>query len=422
VEATLTVEPVPRLGSRALLLLWAAALAIRLAAASYGGLGQSRFGDARYDIATARAIVETGHYPARTKAILHRPPGYPFFLVAASLGHPEQIARDKIASAAASALAAPLLAALSARLFRRRGLALATGAAAAVHPGFLAIGADVMTETTFLPLLLLAGLFLLAATDRPSSTLALGAGFLLALAALTRPSALVIAPLLAAPLADRRWPMRARVHLAAAAVFAFALGLVPWTVRNVLVYHEVLPFGPEGSAPFFDGNSKWANRMYEVEDRQDIAPLALAIQQDKLERLKSLDPSVLASPSRRSLALVRFALDDLQADPAGARRLYLRKIWHWLRPYPTLFWGLPIVIGLGALYTALYVFSAIGFARAPRRGTVLFAAAVLALSMALHVALLVLWRYRIPYADPILLLFGLFGAFDTLGRRWAQPS
>jgi hypothetical protein len=39
-----------------------------------------------------------------------------------------------------------------------------------------------------------------------------------------------------------------------------------------------------------------------------------------------------------------------------------------------------------------------------------FCLAVLVLSMAAHVALQVVWRYRVPYWDPILLLYGTFGA------------
>lgn len=424
-ETILSAEPAPRIAGRLLLLLYAVALAVRLAVASYGRLDRSRFGDAPADIATAKTLVETGRFPVRPNAIFFRPPGYPLFLAAASLGHPERIARDKAASAAASAFAAPLLAALSTRLFRRRRLALATGVAAAIHPGFLAIGADVMTETIFLPLLLLSGLLLLAAADRPSANLALGAGLCLALAALTRPSALAMAPLLAAVLADRRWPMRARAHLAGAAAFGFALGLAPWTVRNALVYHELIPVSDEGGASFFDGNSRWAGRMYDLQDRKDTDSVVIAEHQDKVERLgrlKVLDPAVLTSPMRRSLALVRFGLEDLRGDPEGARRLYLRKLWHWVRPYPTLFWGLPVVVGFGVLYAVLYVFTAIGLARASRRGPVAFAAAVLVIATTLHVVFLVLWRYRIPYADPILLLYGLFGASDTLGKRWAPPS
>jgi hypothetical protein len=120
--------------------------------------------------------------------------------------------------------------------------------------------------------------------------------------------------------------------------------------------------------------------------------------------------------------MVQLALEDRRADPAGTALLFRRKVWHWIRPYPTLFWGGPIVFGMGALYVALYVFTAIGLTRGDRRGPVWFAAAVLVISMALHVALLVLWRYRIPYVDPILLLWGFFVASVTLSLAWTRRS
>ncbi|MGH9316336.1 MAG: hypothetical protein ACRD1P_04435 [Thermoanaerobaculia bacterium] len=409
-----------RVGARAFVLLFLLALAARLAAAGLGGFGQPRFGDWQNYVAAATHLIRTGHYPDRTEELLFRPPGYPFFLAVATFGHPESIARDKIAGAAAGALAAPLLAALSARLFRRRGIAIATGVAAALNPAFVFIASDVQSEAIFLPLLLGAASLLLASSDRPSTILAAGSGALLAAAALARPSALALSPLLAAPLLDLRWPPRARAHLASAAILGFVLTLAPWTVRNYLRFHELILVSDEVGGVFFDGNSDWANRVYEAGSRPDVQPLILGMHHDKMRRLSALGPEVFASPSRRSFALVRMALEDRRRDPAGTLRLYARKLWHWIRPYPTPFWGAPIVVGLGILYTVLYMLTAAGFSAAERRGAVRFAIAVLAISMGVHVLLLVLWRYRTPYWDPILLLWGVFAAGDRLERLWKR--
>ncbi|HMA17759.1 MAG TPA: hypothetical protein VKS03_04895, partial [Thermoanaerobaculia bacterium] len=73
-----------------------------------------------------------------------------------------------------------------------------------------------------------------------------------------------------------------------------------------------------------------------------------------------------------------------------------------------------VVFGVGALYCTLYLLSAIGLALAPRRGVTLFALAFLVASMAAHVLTLVSWRYRVPYWDPVLLLYGAFGAVTLL--------
>jgi len=71
------------------------------------------------------------------------------------------------------------------------------------------------------------------------------------------------------------------------------------------------------------------------------------------------------------------------------------------------------------------LFAAWGLVQAPRPGARAFVLAFLAVTMAVHVATLVAWRYRTPYWGPIALLygvFGIFGLFDTLARRWAPPS
>ena len=386
------------------------------------GFSQPQFGDWPAYVHGARHLVATGHFSDGRSDTFFRPPGYAFFLAVATFGHPENIAWDKVAGAAAGSLAAPLLALLSARIFRRRGLALATGVAAALHPALVFISSDIQTETIFLPLLLCAGYFLLAATDRPSANLAVCAGLFLAGAALTRPSALALAPLLAAPLLDVRWPARARAHIAAAALFGMAAGLAPWTIRNYLLFHEVIPVSDEAGASFFDGNSRWANQFYEIKDRKDVEPLVIAMDVDRRQRLARLAPEIRSSRTGRSLAQVQMALDDRRADPAGTALLFRRKLWHWIRPYPTLFWGKPIVLGMGTLYAILTVLAALGLARGERRGAAGFAGAVLVITMALHVVLLVLWRYRIPYVDPILLLWGLFGASSTLGSVWTRES
>ncbi|HSP94341.1 MAG TPA: glycosyltransferase family 39 protein, partial [Thermoanaerobaculia bacterium] len=240
----------PRIGRRAGLAIFAIALAVRLAAIAVVGFQTLRFGDARAYLFAARELVRTGHYPLATEPFYFRAPGYPVFLVAATLGQPDRIALAKIANAAMGALAAVGLASLSARIFRRRGVALATGAAATIHPGFVFLSTDIQSEPLFLLLLLAAGWLLLVSTDRPSSNLALLAGGVIALAALTRPSALILAPLLAAPLFDHRHPFRVRSHIAAAALLGFLFTLAPWTLRNAVVYRELVPVNDAGGSAF----------------------------------------------------------------------------------------------------------------------------------------------------------------------------
>jgi 4-amino-4-deoxy-L-arabinose transferase-like glycosyltransferase len=418
----MTADSVPRLGRRACVLLFLLALVVRLAATGVVGFSTLRFGDARAYLFAAKELLRTGHYPLATEPFYFRAPGYPVFLVAATLGNPDLIALAKIANAILGALCALLLAGLSAEIFRRRGLALATGAAAALHPGFVFLSTDVQSEPLFLLLLLAAGWLLLAAADRPSSNLALLAGGSLALAALTRPSALALAPLLAVPLADRRYPARVRRHIAASALLGFLLALAPWVIRNAAVYGELVPVNDAGGNAFYQGNSNWMLRFYELKNLEEYRLWSAAMFTDLERQTRAVEAASGRSPSAKSRYFVRKAFEERRADPGGWPRLLWHKAWDWLRPYPSpLFWPPWSVWTVGAIYAAGTILAAAGLVRAPRPGVRLFALVYLALTMAVHVAVLVVWRYRVPYWDPVLLLYGSFGAAALWSARRGSP-
>src|SRR5262249_33541004 len=105
------------------------------------------------------------------------------------------------------------------------------------------------------------------------------------------------------------------------------------------------------------------------------------------------------------------AIAESRADVAGSLRLLGVKAWQWVKPYPTAwFWPPAVVAGVGILYAALDLLAARGWLRASRRGVAAASLAVLVISMAAHVLLEVVWRYRVPYWDPIILLYGVAGA------------
>ena len=300
------------------------------------------------------------------------------------------------------------------------GVAIATGIVAAVHPAFLVVASDVQSEPLFLALLLGAGILLLAASDRPSSTLALAAGGLLALAALTRSSALALAPFLGAPLFDSRYPRRLRAHLAAAGLVGFLFLLAPWTLRNALVFGEFLPVNDAAGNAFYQGNSDWTIRFYRVRTREQYLAWMKAFDEDMRRRTEMLDRTGRGSPAGRSRAFAAQALAERRRDPAGWAKLFFQKAWDWLRPYPNpLFWPRPAVLAAAAYNVVLYGLAAVGLAAARRRGVRAFTLAFLAVTLVSHVVLIVVWRYRIPYWDPALLLYGVFGA-GTLLSAWSR--
>jgi Dolichyl-phosphate-mannose-protein mannosyltransferase len=375
------------------------------------GFSTTRFGDASAYALAAEELLRTGQYPRRTEPFYFRAPGYPLFLAAVTFGHPRSVAAAKLANAVLGALGALVLAALSARVFRRRAMAIATGAVAALHPGLVMISTDVQSEPLFVLLLLVSGFLLLSAVDRPSSNLAVTAGAALALAALTRPSALALLPLAAAPLFDRRSPLRARAHVFASALLGFALALAPWTIRNAIVYRELLPVNDAAGSAFYQGNSDWMIRFYDLDSPESYRRWSAAMFADLERQTRAAEAASGGSPSALSRHFFRRTLEERRADPAGWARLWVRKAWDWLRPYPNpLFWPPWVVWGTGAVYTAITALAIRGLALAPRPGVRLFVLAYLATTLISHVIVIVVWRYRIAYWDPVLLLYAVFGA------------
>lgn len=410
--------PVPRLGAKVWLSLFVLALTARLAVVAWSGFSTYEFGDARAYLYAARMLAQTGHYPRTTEPFYFRAPGYPAFLAAVTLGHPDRIAVAKVAGAVAASLAVPILAALSARIFGQRNLAIATAALAAVHPGLLSLCRDIESEPLFLLLVVGAGFLLLAAADRPSSNLAVVSGALAAVAALTRPSGLVLAPFLAAPLFDRRYPPRARAHLAASALLGFVLALAPWTIRNLRVFHELLPVNDAAGSAFYQGNSDWTVRFYRLRTQDEYREWSRAMFADLARQTADLERSGVTSPAGRSRFFIRKAIAEHSGDAAGWLRLLGLKAWDFVRPYPNpMFWPRPVVVIVGAFGAAVMAFAGVGLGAAGRRGVRVFALLLLAATFVIHVALLVVWRYRIPYWEPVLLLYAPPGASLLFSRR-----
>jgi len=392
---------------------------VRLAATAYVGFSTVLFPDAPAYLLGAEALSTTGRYPLRTDPELHifRPPGYPAFLAAVTLGHPSRIAVAKIANDGLGALGALLIGALSARIVRRRGVAIATGVAAALCPTPVLVATDVQTEPLFLVLMLGSAYLLLAAADRPSANLAAAAGALLAASALTRSSALALAAFLLAPLLDRRYPIRVRAHLGAAALVGFGLTLGPWTLRNALVFHELILVNDGAGCVVYGRNADIALEAARARNREELDRASIRLQEALRRKIAAVAAEVGDSPGLLSRALTKAALDERRADPAGTRYLLAWKAFTWLRPYPDpRYWPGWAVFGVGAYFTALFVLAGVGLARAERRGVRMVCLLTLAVTMLVHVALESNWRYRTTYWDPIVLIYGVSGAAALLRR------
>jgi 4-amino-4-deoxy-L-arabinose transferase-like glycosyltransferase len=181
-----------------------------------------------------------------------RAPGYPLLLRSlALLGIP---ATGMLLVQAALGTATIGLAMVFARRCMGAAAATVTALALAFNPTLLTYTVLFMSETLFLFLLLAFLVLLLWPDSRRTTTVA--AGVFLGLSLLTRSTLLPFAGMLAIwLLAGGHWPhreARARVFLLCAAA---GLTILPWTIRNAIVYRELIPIDCYTMNSLWEGNN-----------------------------------------------------------------------------------------------------------------------------------------------------------------------
>lgn len=110
---------------------------------------------------------------------------------------------------------------------------------AAVYPHLITMDGFLLSEPLYG--VIVGGTLLVAYgfAARPSGRKALALGVLVGLAALTREEALLYVPVLLLPLAWRSGPRRLR--LGGLALLGVVLVITPWTIRNYLAFHRLVP-------------------------------------------------------------------------------------------------------------------------------------------------------------------------------------
>jgi 4-amino-4-deoxy-L-arabinose transferase-like glycosyltransferase len=203
---------------------------------------------AEYD-AIGRAAAD-GHWFHTTfpygelHASAARPPGYMLFLgvVYSIVGaHPTRVL---LVQTLFGPIVIVLVWLLARRLFDAR-VALVAAVLAAVHPNLWQFEGRLYSEALALPL---AVLLLVIVLDRPPTTrLVVGAGVVLGVSLLVRPTSLFFVPLVLAAFwtsAGARTAVRSTAAVLAVAV----LCIVPWTVRNYVLTDSFIPISLQDMA------------------------------------------------------------------------------------------------------------------------------------------------------------------------------
>jgi 4-amino-4-deoxy-L-arabinose transferase-like glycosyltransferase len=198
---------------------------------------------------------EVAFSPLRLRFIFH-PPLYLYFigLPFAAFGTLEAV---KYAQCLVGGLLVPALGLIGRRAFGE-GPGLVAAGIAAFYPELVWFASHFWAETLFTVLLWWAMERLLAADASSSIKAAAASGLLFGLAVLTRETVLYFLPVAALWLAWRR-PGGAR--RAAWLLAVSALVVLPWTLRNWLVYDAFVPVSTSGALNLWQGNTRLSRQQ-----------------------------------------------------------------------------------------------------------------------------------------------------------------
>jgi 4-amino-4-deoxy-L-arabinose transferase-like glycosyltransferase len=335
--------------------------------------------------------------PLRLRFVFH-PPLYLYFVGVpfALFGTLEAV---KYAQCLVGVLLVPALGLLGRRAFGERAGLVAAGMAA-FYPELVWFASHFWAETVFTVLLWWALERLVAADEEGRGKAALVSGLLWGLAILTRETVLYFLPFAALWLG---WRRKGGARRAAMLVSVAALVVLPWTVRNWIVFDAFVPVSTSGALNLWQGNTRltrqqvyeeywavpgridkyWHARRRAVEAILERQPLWI------LEKLRDEMPAFWAAHGQPIVHLERGAYG------AVVRPLALLSVAVVLLPY-----------------LALLVLFVAGIAVLPRGRAPVLLLGFLVFYVLLHVAAHGYPRYRLP-ALPVLFLVAAQG--------WACP-
>ncbi|MFC2157217.1 glycosyltransferase family 39 protein [Acidobacteriota bacterium] len=220
-------------------------------------------GDGKYYDLKAQNILQGKGYSGNNN-FAFRPPGYALFLASIYSVFGHNLLAVKIIQAIISILTCLIIFAFSKILFNRT-VALFSAALFAFYPLFIRYSAEFWTETLFIFLFFLSLFFLVKGSDKPSCSYEILSGIFLGLAALTREVALLYTiPIgiwlyICSPRPGRLKYVFKKFGVLTAFLL---LTIMPWTIRNYIVFQKFVPISTNGGINFYIGNNPIANGKY----------------------------------------------------------------------------------------------------------------------------------------------------------------
>ncbi|MDO8557899.1 MAG: glycosyltransferase family 39 protein [bacterium] len=269
--------------------------------------------------------------------------------------------------------------------------------ALALHPRFAVYNLVILTETIFTALIL--AMFWFAVRfyrSQKTSDLTLAMG-ILALAALTRPTALYFAPLLigwAWWVADNS---RIAKLLPGLLLFVALTGM--WVARNYVQFHA-LTF-----------SNKSGGGLAEAWDKTILEPLGIS-DRDILAPYKDLDEEAFARIG------YKIFFTEIRDHPLLIAKIAWQKLLYWFSPFVNSSSAFVRMLH-AAMTTSFFVLGIWGLYRYARKFgwtmPLLFLLLFFAFT-AMHVLTVPYHRYRFPVMDPYLILFAAYAIFELWNK------
>jgi 4-amino-4-deoxy-L-arabinose transferase-like glycosyltransferase len=353
--------------------------------------------------------------PLRSDLIFY-PPVYPYFVGALfrAFGTMRAVLW---AQAVLGALLVPVVGLAGARAFGRR-VGLLAAAATAFYPELLWYPAHYWSETVFLLLLWGAIERTLAADGDGSRGAAVAAGLLWGLATLTRELSLYLVPIAALWLLHPRHadstgrlrsgglrPAPGGVARAGLLVLVTLLTVLPWTLRNAIVFRTFIPVSTMGGLNLWQGNTTLTHlQIYEV-----LATKGGAVEQDRYCRAMAWETIASRQPAWAFQKIGEQMPEFWKAGSEVLDHLAGREACGPLSVTRLV----PIELVLLLPYLAVLGLFLVGLVRVRFTGEAFFLLVLLAAYNAAHVVAYATTRFRVPVLPVVFMV----AAAVVLGRR-----
>lgn len=398
------------------------------------GVNKVSFPDAPDYLIASKSILKDFSYPRQGLFPFYRPPLYSFFISLIWLVFQDSIAAVKIAQAILHGLTCWFIYKTVFEIFKNKKLGILCSLICAVHPLLLFQAAEIQTETLH-TLLIAVVVFLMAKIlyqDKISFPLALTLGFVFGVAALCRPSALPIGIIIIFTLFILK-AKKVNLKLSLLAMIIAASGLfiaiLPWTFYNKATTGEWILISDAGGYSFWVGNVPQALDFYEgnfssARERMDFSNyIYIDFTRQKISEWETEYGYSKLSLKERENLWQKEAIENLKDNPRLTLKLWLLKCWFFWRPYlyPEAY-SLKIVLASAIFLVPLYllaIYSLVRLYRESRHKKFVIVMIIYFLSVTgLHMLIIGMIRYRVPYIDPYLSMFAGIGLVFLLPAKF----